>query len=413
MVTPKAFAAQMEMLHEAGYQTLTSAQFVAYKQGQFKPSGRSVLITFDDGTAGLWKYADRVLQTYGFHAVSFVITGQVGTHRPYYLTWNEMRRMRDSGRWDFESHTHDEHSRVVTGPDGRVGGLLSNRIYSGGRYETWTHFEKRVRADLQQSITDLTSRGFPAPKLFAYPFSDVVEDGSNATDTVAVSRVLDELFVASFVDANQGTRPVSRREASGQLLERLEVTAADSDRSLFDELAAMDSLAVRSMSPLSVDPTWLTEERPSAAVVKGDSVTFASADKRFVSADWAPQRTADWVDYTVSASVSGLTGATTGGLRVRTGSAAEVIVRVSATATQIVTADGSVLKEAPLTGHSSHRVSAKVGRTSTVFSVDGVVIASVATPDSATTYGGFGLSAGRPITSASFPTFSTLRVTPA
>ena len=105
-------------------------------------------------------------------------------------------------------------------------------------------------ADLQQSITDLTSRGFPAPTLFAYPFSDVVEDGSNAKDTVAVSRVLDELFVASFVDANLGTSPVSQREASRQLLERLEVTAADTDRSLFDEIAAMDSLPVSSMSPL-------------------------------------------------------------------------------------------------------------------------------------------------------------------
>ena len=39
VVTPTAFAAQMEMLHEAGYQTLTSAQFIAYKQGQYTPAG--------------------------------------------------------------------------------------------------------------------------------------------------------------------------------------------------------------------------------------------------------------------------------------------------------------------------------------------------------------------------------------
>ena len=83
---------------------------------------------------------------------------------------------------------------------------------------------------------------------------------------------------------------------------------------------------------------------------------------------------------------------------------------------QVVTDAGLVVADLPLLVAGTHRLSATVTRTRTMFSVDGVRVGSVptlATSAAATTYGGFGLTAGRPSTSASFPTFSTLKVTPA
>ena len=115
VVSPKRFAAEMKMLHRAGYHTLGAADVLRYRQGGDVPP-RSVVITFDDGTKGLWTYADPVLERYGFSAISFLITGRVGTHQPYYLTWPEVSRMQASGRWDFESHTHALHRKI--GPEG-------------------------------------------------------------------------------------------------------------------------------------------------------------------------------------------------------------------------------------------------------------------------------------------------------
>ena len=51
------------------------------------------MITFDDGTHGLWTHADKILERHGMHGVSFLITGNVGAKRPYYLSWQEIDRM--------------------------------------------------------------------------------------------------------------------------------------------------------------------------------------------------------------------------------------------------------------------------------------------------------------------------------
>jgi len=103
VVTPAEFGAQMAMLRAAGYHTLTARQIVRYVRGGSVPA-RSVAITFDDGTRGLWTYADKILRRYHLHGISFVITSRVGTHRPYYLTWQEIKSMHASGNWDSSPH---------------------------------------------------------------------------------------------------------------------------------------------------------------------------------------------------------------------------------------------------------------------------------------------------------------------
>ncbi|MEE9416175.1 MAG: polysaccharide deacetylase family protein, partial [Acidimicrobiales bacterium] len=110
-VTPDLFADQMAMLRSAGYTTITTAEFVAWLDGE-PLSDKSVLLTFDDGTSGLWRYVDPILEEHGMVATAFIITGRVGTARPYYLSWEELDLMAESGRWDIESHTHLGHDRI-------------------------------------------------------------------------------------------------------------------------------------------------------------------------------------------------------------------------------------------------------------------------------------------------------------
>ena len=120
VVTPETFEAQLTALEAAGYTSITSDQYVDYLNGGEVPE-RSVLITFDDGTHGLWTYADKILERHGMHGVSFLITGNVGAKRPYYLSWQEIERMADSGRWDFQSHTRKMHARLPVDATGNVG----------------------------------------------------------------------------------------------------------------------------------------------------------------------------------------------------------------------------------------------------------------------------------------------------
>src|SRR5690242_16850447 len=86
-VTPQAFAAQMQLLHDSGYTTITENQLTAWLRGGTLPP-RPVLLTFDDGVEGVWQAADPILARYQQHAMAFIITGFVGT-RPYYMNWPE------------------------------------------------------------------------------------------------------------------------------------------------------------------------------------------------------------------------------------------------------------------------------------------------------------------------------------
>jgi len=126
VVTPEAFDAQLSALEAAGYTSITSDQYVAYLAGGEVPE-RSVLITFDDGTHGLWTHADKILERHGMHAVSFLITGNVGEKRPYYLSWQEIARMAHSGRWDFQSHTRKMHARMPVDVNGTVASEMTHR----------------------------------------------------------------------------------------------------------------------------------------------------------------------------------------------------------------------------------------------------------------------------------------------
>ena len=42
----------------------------------------------------------------------FVITDPVDRGNPFYLRWDEFRRMRDSGRWDLQLHAAAMHKMV-------------------------------------------------------------------------------------------------------------------------------------------------------------------------------------------------------------------------------------------------------------------------------------------------------------
>lgn len=409
VVTPDAFARQMAMLKAAGYHSLTADQFLAYQRGTFTPPSRSVLLTFDDGTAGTWRYADSILERYGFTAVSFVITRRVGTRKPYYLTWDLIQRMHASGRWDFESHTSNLHTRVPTSPGGQLGGALSNRIYLDGRLETQAEFETRVRKDLLQSISDLTSHGLPRPQMFAYPFSDVVAKGVE-DQTVAVPRaIVSALFPAAFVDVEPGALPATRREVLKQVIERAEVFHQDDERSVFHRLQQMATLPVSSMDPLRVDTHWFEDGNAHPAPVKvvGDQLVVDAATETYVTGSWAPQRTADWVNYTVSCRIAGLlpNGRSSAGLIVRVGSGREVQVRVSQHELQVSGANGPVGPPRELASASAHLLEVTVLRGSTEVAVDGVTRLVLPSASDPSTFGGFGVVFSRHDPALNFPVF--------
>lgn len=103
-VTPRAFEAQMEWLHRAGFHGITQQQlYEALRYGVPLPP-RPVLITFDDGYRDVLWNAAPLLHRLRMPATAYVITARVGGGDPSFLTWPELRRLEALG-FDIGSHT--------------------------------------------------------------------------------------------------------------------------------------------------------------------------------------------------------------------------------------------------------------------------------------------------------------------
>jgi peptidoglycan/xylan/chitin deacetylase (PgdA/CDA1 family) len=223
-VTPENFAAQMRLIHDAGWTTLTSDQLDGWLRGELIPQ-KSVMITFDDGAMGVWRYADPVLAQYDMHAVAFIITGSVGTHAPYYMTWDQITDLQNSGRWDLEAHTHNGHVKIPSDPNGGLQPFMTTTqwLADQGRYETTEEYHARVYNDLAECQRQFALHGVSGPKFFAYPFS-AHEDDPNDTDR-EVQRMVLSLYHAAVLDDSESTRVTSPDDLSRGMIRRMDINS--------------------------------------------------------------------------------------------------------------------------------------------------------------------------------------------
>jgi poly-beta-1,6-N-acetyl-D-glucosamine N-deacetylase len=195
---------------------------------------RALLVTFDDGTKSNWIYADPVLRELGFEATDFLITADVSHHQPYYLLWEEVEAMQESGRWSFGSHTDDGHGFLATNKQGEEGPFLTNRAWLAkqGRIETREEYEARISADLDRSIARMEAHGLPTPSAFAYPFS-AVETSNDPVVSSLLTQMLDERFEDVLVNRTEDTFIQAGR---ANPLSRVEVFNGTTTKSLLKQL---------------------------------------------------------------------------------------------------------------------------------------------------------------------------------
>ncbi len=179
-VAPASFDAQMRRLHDLGFDTITLGEYVRFVRGEpVDLPQRPILVTFDDGYSSSWETADPVLARYGWSAVMYTITGAVG--RPGYLTWDELRRMQASGRWQIEEHAGDGHVLITADDAGRQLPFYASELSSNGRKESFSHYRERVSGDIEHGAAMLARNllGWTPNLSFAVPFNDYGQNGSN------------------------------------------------------------------------------------------------------------------------------------------------------------------------------------------------------------------------------------------
>ncbi len=419
-VTPEMFAAQMSMLRTAGFSSVSLGEVLAWTAGQGALPDRSVLITFDDGTKASYTIADPILEAFEFRAVNFLITGSIGTHQPYYLTWAEVLALHASGRWEFGSHTRAGHVRLPIDHSGKLGAFLVNLIWLGdeGRAETLGEAESRIASDLDDSIGDFVAHGLPSPRAFAYPFSDLGEPGAVPELAAAVRTAVNARFEVQML--NVLGRSVSESDVRGRLLPRVEVVGEWSARGLFDAIAGARPPRILPRKPFTDQDAWSPSSvvPPVFAAFDGDALSVEASVGGWGEYVFARNWGNHWKNYSVECQVSGLGEDDNGAyvvISLLAGSGAPVRLKLSRSYFRLVGTEGQSLPlaEGRLEPSDRHDVWLAVSAAGQVsVALDGASAAVGWYPDAAGATGSIGLSAIRPSESAAKPVFSNLRLSP-
>ncbi len=113
-MTPQRFDEQLRWIQEKGYETLTLDDVVNGLSGERSFSSPSVALTFDDGYRNNWDHAFPALQKWKMKAMIYLVTERIGLDG--YLSWDQVKAMRDSGLVSFGSHTHTHRGFVRKTP---------------------------------------------------------------------------------------------------------------------------------------------------------------------------------------------------------------------------------------------------------------------------------------------------------
>jgi poly-beta-1,6-N-acetyl-D-glucosamine N-deacetylase len=234
-------AAQMQMLRLSGYRSVRLVDVLTARRTGTPLPPRSVLITFDDGGAGQWVYADRILAEAGFTAVSFLITGHLSSSEAY-LSWAEAVALARTGRWDIGAHTHDHHHFVATGDSTPAASVLINRVWDpqARTLQGGDAARSDFDTDLATSLALLAKAGLGRPQAFAYPFSQVDDPTNDIAFATYVRGRLAGTFPLLMTNTAPG-RTARPEDLALGLVPRVEVHHDTSALNLFELIRAADT----------------------------------------------------------------------------------------------------------------------------------------------------------------------------
>lgn len=173
-VSRRTFATHIEMLHRAGFRSISMRQYVGFLNGERKGlPERPILITFDDGRLDSFRGADKVLARFDFRATMFVIASAADEGGRFYLDWDDLRGMAESGRWDIQEHAGDGHHNVKVDADGKTGPFYAFRRWTKDGTESFDAYRERVTHDVLWGVKKMKKElpGF-APLSFALPYGN-------------------------------------------------------------------------------------------------------------------------------------------------------------------------------------------------------------------------------------------------
>jgi len=124
---------QFKFLAANGYRPVHCDQALAsMAEGSWKDR-KEVVLTFDDGLEGVYLDIFPILKKYNMKAVVYLVPGWIG--QKGYLTWDQCRKMHESGLVDFQSHSFVHLEPDLYGGKGKLEDMAKDLMRSKVRIE--------------------------------------------------------------------------------------------------------------------------------------------------------------------------------------------------------------------------------------------------------------------------------------
>jgi peptidoglycan/xylan/chitin deacetylase (PgdA/CDA1 family) len=370
-VSPKRFAAQMQLLADKGFHSVTISQLGAFlRSGRSLPE-RPIVISFDQALGSLWREVDPILESFDFRATAFIAPATVGQHLPYNLSSLELKKMVASQRWDIEA-------ALAYIPEQRLGA-----------------------ARLDQLLASFERLRLPPPLAFLYPRGAIV------------SNAVAPRFPLSF---QVGADPhfISRGDTPYQDLPLFAVLPTVTRTDLVELIEGASPLAPSVSNALDSAIDWRFEggsySEHAAEIKLGSFRPSSPAARHWLAAYYAPTRTRDWRNYQTTVEISSLGEAGSGAdATIMIGSSSRVTLTLSANRLHVRTTDGEQETTAPVGPGSHHVLQVSAANGLVAVTVDDKPVVTVPAP----VKGGIGLGIWREKDASPTPVFAKLTIGPA
>jgi len=185
MLTPSEFAAQMQILDDAGFTTVTDDQVRGLVMGEVTElPTKPILITFDGAGPGLWTHADPILASHGFSATVFLLGSEMASSdEGSTLNLDTLKAMKASRRWSFGVHL----DRASMERDGTT-------------FDAW---EQQVRNALAASRAAVESGLGVRVISMSYPASDITLPVPDESTMNRLAELVGEQFELGFLDTSR------------------------------------------------------------------------------------------------------------------------------------------------------------------------------------------------------------------
>lgn len=168
-MTTEWFLEQMAWLDQNGFTTLSAEELIAFVDGLDSPPEKSVVLTFDIGTAKADNFRQVIipaLRQYGYKALFFVLINAISDDgAANTLTWSDLREWQQEGLISVQSHG-------VYHPD----------------YQDLTYDQKLW--DSKTSFEVITQEVGESPLILAYPYDSVPQDAERLMQEVGYQLAL-------------------------------------------------------------------------------------------------------------------------------------------------------------------------------------------------------------------------------